>query len=175
MNFVPVAPVWLLGVLIAALAAAAIEDSIRFRISNITCLAVFIGALVAMALQGFPLVLWQNAVVCLGLLAVGTPLFAAGKMGGGDVKLFAAVGLWVNFSSVVSLIAAVLIAGGIVALGFLASRLLPSRRNRDGIKSRQIPYGVAIVAGAALVFAGQMGLMRPKAEQPPAFIVNPVG
>ena len=170
MNLVPVAPLWLLAVLIAALAAAAIEDSIRLRISNITCVAVFIGALVAMALQGFPFALWQNAVVCVGLLVVGTPLFAAGKMGGGDVKLFAAVGLWVNFSAVVSLIAAVFIAGGIVALGFLASRLLPSRRNREGIKSRQIPYGLAIVAGAALVFAGQMGLLKAKPLPPKLFV-----
>ena len=170
MNLVPVAPLWLLGILIAALAAAAIEDCVRLRISNITCLSVFIAALVAMVLQGFPFALWQNAVVCLGLMAVGTPLFAAGKMGGGDVKLFAAVGLWVNFSAVVSLIAAVFIAGGIVALGFLASRLLPSRRNREGIKSRQIPYGLAIVAGAALVFAGQMGLLKAKPLPPKLFV-----
>lgn len=174
MNLVPVAPVWLLAVLIAALAAAAIEDSIRLRISNITCLAVLIGALVAMALQGFPLALWQNAVVCLGLLMVGTPLFAAGKMGGGDVKLLAAAGLWIDFSAVLSLIAAVFIAGGILALGFLASRLLPSRKERDGNKSRQIPYGVAIVAGAALVFAGQMGLFKPKPQFPAKFVVNSV-
>ncbi len=170
MNLVPVAPLWLLSVLIVAMAAAAIEDSIRLRISNITCLAVFISALVVMGLQGFPLELWQNAVVCVVLLAVGTPLFAAGKMGGGDVKLLAALGLWVNFSAVLSLIAAVFIAGGILALGFLASRLF---RKSEGIKSRQIPYGIAIVAGAALVFAGQMGLMKAKPDLPPKFAVHP--
>jgi len=173
MNLVPLAPLWLLGVLIAAMAAAALEDAIRLRISNITSLAVLISALVAMGLQGFAFELWQNAVVCLVLLAVGTPLFAAGKMGGGDVKLFAALGLWVNFSGAISLIAAVFIAGGILALGFLASRLLPSRRERAGIKSRQIPYGIAIVAGAALVFAGQMGLMKAKPHLPPKFVVHP--
>jgi len=171
MNLVPVAPLWLLGVLIAAMAAAAIEDAIRLRISNITCLAVFISALVVMGLQGFPLELWENAVVCVVLLAVGTPLFAAGKMGGGDVKLLAALGLWVNFSAVLSLIAAVFIAGGILALGFLASRLF--RKKSEGIKSRQIPYGIAIIAGAALVFAGQMGLMKAKPHLPPKFVVHP--
>lgn len=174
MNLVPLAPLWLLGVLIAAMAAAAIEDAMRLRISNITCLTVFVGALAAMALQGFPAALWQNAVLCVVLLAVGTPLFAAGKMGGGDVKLLAALGLWVNFSAALSLIAAVFIAGGLLALGFLASRLLPSRKEPAGIKSRQIPYGIAIVAGAALVFAGQLGLMKPKPQMPPKFVAQPV-
>ena len=92
MNLVPHAPLWLLAILFAAMAAAAIEDFIRLRISNITCAAVFVAALVAMGLEGFSLVLWENAAVFAFLLICGTFLFATGKFGGGDVKLFAALG-----------------------------------------------------------------------------------
>ena len=54
-------------------------------------------AVVAAVMAGPELALWQNLVVFLALLAVGTPMFAAGKLGGGDVKLLAAVGLWFSF------------------------------------------------------------------------------
>ena len=86
---------WLLALLAAALAAAAIEDAIRLRISNATCLVVLVAAIVAMALHGFPLALWQNLVVFLVLLVLGTLVFATGKVGGGDVELLACLGLWV--------------------------------------------------------------------------------
>ena len=86
MNLAATAPTWLLLILAAALAAAAIEDAVRLRISNVTCLAVLIGALIAMGLQGFPMALWQNAVVFLALLVLGTPLFATGKVDAGRVE-----------------------------------------------------------------------------------------
>ncbi|HEX6741579.1 MAG TPA: prepilin peptidase [Sphingomicrobium sp.] len=168
MNLIIGAPTWLVAILFAALAAAAVEDFIRRQISNVTCLAVLVAALVAMGLHGFSLALWQNAVVFLFLLGAGYLLFAAKKMGGGDVKLFACLGLWVNISDGIRLIATVLIAGGVIALLYLASRLLPSRRPRESIKGRQIPYGLAIVAGAALIFVGQMGLLKSKPERPTA-------
>ena len=169
MNLIPGSPIWLIALLFAALAAAAIEDFIRLKISNVTCLVVLVSALVAMMLHGFPISLWQNALVFFVLLAVGTPLFAAGKMGGGDIKLLACVGLWMNISDGVWLLATTLLAGGVIALLYLASRLLPSRRERESIKNRKIPYGLAIVAGASLVFAGQAGLLKPKPEK-----VNPL-
>ncbi len=44
--------------------------------------------------------------------------------------------------------------------------LAPPRRRHRRIGQTQIPYGLAIVAGAALVFAGQLGVMAPKHERP---------
>jgi len=172
MNLVPNAPAWLVMLLFAALVAAAIEDFVRLKISNVTCLVVLIGALVAMGLQGFSLDLWQNFVVFAALLAAGTPLFAAGKMGGGDIKLMACLGLWVNISAGVWLLVTTLVAGGVIALFYLASRLLPSRRQRESMKSRQIPYGLAIATGALIIFAGQAGLMKPERPNP---LAVPVG
>jgi len=165
MNLVPNSPTWLVVLLFAALVAAAIEDFIRLKISNITCLAVLVMALVAMGLNGFPLALWQNALVFAVLLAAGIPLFATGKMGGGDVKLLACLGLWVNVSAGVWLLASTLIAGGILAVIYIAVRVARGDRLGKKYQSKGIPYGVAIAAGAALIFAGQFGLLAPKPER----------
>jgi prepilin peptidase CpaA len=166
MNLVTNSPTWLVLLLFAALVAAAIEDFIRLKISNITCLAVLITALIAMGLNGFPLSLWQNALVFLALLAAGMPLFAAGKMGGGDVKLLACLGLWVNISEGVWLLASSLIAGGILATIYIAVRVGQGARLGKTYQSKGIPYGIAIAAGASLIFAGQFGLLAPKPERP---------
>ena len=169
MNLIATAPTWLIALLAASLAAAAIEDAIRLRLSNATCLVVLIAAIVAMALQGFPFALWQNVVVFLALLVIGTLVFATGKVGGGDVKLLACLGLWVNLSAAPWLIATIFVAGGLIALVYLAVGVVRRTRRRDHGKrlgQTQIPYGLAIVAGAALVFAGQLGVMAPKHERP---------
>jgi prepilin peptidase CpaA len=167
MNLVPEAPLWLLAILFAAMAAAAIEDFIRLRISNITCAVVFVMALIAMVLQGFPLDLWQNGLVFAVLLAGGTLLFSTGKFGGGDVKLFASLGLWVNIGAGVWLLSTSLLAGGVLALIYIVVRHF-----RGGKKSKGIPYGVAIVAGASVIFAGQLGLMRPTTHPLEPFDIN---
>ena len=167
MNLIPETPLWLLALLFAALAAAAAEDFIRLRISNITCAVVFVTAIVAAILQGFSLDLWQNGAVFAVLLLCGTLLFAAGKIGGGDVKLLASLGLWVNISAGVWLLSTTLLAGGVLALIYIAVRHL-----RGGANSKGIPYGLAIVAGASIIFAGQLGLMKSKAQPADVFAVQ---
>lgn len=152
MNLIPVSPTWLVIVLMLALAAAAIEDAVRLRISNLTCGIVFVTAVLAMAVHGFSPSLWQNALVCIAILVVGTPAFGAGWLGGGDVKLLAALGLWFNLHAALSLIAAVFIAGGVVALLFMMVRLL----RRDRRKDRRIPYGLAIAIGAVAILGMQL-------------------
>jgi prepilin peptidase CpaA len=174
MNLIWNSPAWLVAVLFAALAAAAVEDFIRLKISNITCLVVLVAALVAMALHGFPLVLWQNGVVFLALLALGTPLFAAGKMGGGDVKLLACLGLWVNIAAGVWLLATSLIAGGVLALIYIAVRIVRRAGHDNKYESKGIPYGIAIAAGASLIFAGQLGLMKSQ-ERPNPLDIRSLG
>ena len=155
MNLAAEAPHWLALLLVALLVAAALEDAIRLRISNLTCVAILAGAIVAMWLAGLEIRLWQNALVFIGLLAIGTPLFAAGKMGGGDVKLFAVTGLWFHLQAALLFLVSVLIAGGILALLLIALRQLgwsDRARGRWKLLKRGggIPYGVAISAGSIL-------------------------
>jgi prepilin peptidase CpaA len=166
MNLVPGSPLWLLIPLFLALAAAAIEDFIRLRISNLTCLAVLVMAIVAAFLQGFSPDLWQNVVVFAALLGAGFLLFAFGKMGGGDVKLLACLGLWVNINDGIWLLASTLIAGGILAFIYIAVRWGKATREGKKYKSKGIPYGLAIAAGAVLVFTSQMGLLKSQPTQP---------
>ena len=159
MNLVATLPTVLLVLLALLLLAAAVEDVIRLRISNVVSVGVLLLALVGAGLAGFPFGLWQNAVVFVALLAAGTFVFAAGNIGGGDVKLLAAVGAWVNFQGVVELLVAVSLAGGLLALGFIAVRVkrgLGLKRQKS--EAGGIPYGLAIVTGALVAFASQRHL-----------------
>lgn len=156
MNLIVGSPWWLIAFVVLALIAAAIEDTLRLRISNATCLAVFVAALVAMGIHGFSTSLWQNWAIAIAILAIGTPAFSAGWFGGGDVKLLSAIGLWINLRAVIGLISAVFIIGGVVALIYIFARRFT--RSAQGTKSRdrRVPYGLAIVAGAVFVFATQL-------------------
>ena len=170
MNLGGEAPVWLVALLAAALVAAAVEDVVRLRISNITVLAVIGIAVVAMAVQGPSLDVWQNFAVFGGILVVGTFLFSAGIMGGGDIKLFAAVGLWADLRHAPMLIASVLIAGGLLALFVLVPRLVrrPSGGGASTASSKGVPYAVAIAIGALFAIALQHQL-EPKHRNPLQF------
>jgi prepilin peptidase CpaA len=158
MNLIILSPVWLLWLFAAVLVAAAIEDSIRLRISNLLVLGLLVGALAAMSMAGLDIALWQNFAVLAGLLLVGTPLFAAGKMGGGDVKLLAAAGLWFDLRGALLMLVSVLLAGGLLAFLIIIARLFgwsDATRERVLILKRGggIPYGVAISAGTLIATA----------------------
>ena len=160
MNLVVNSPSWLIALLALALAAAAVEDALRLRISNITCVAVFVGALVAVSMHGFTPSLWQNALVCVAILAAGTAAFAAGWLGGGDVKLLAAIGLWLDLKWAGGLIMAVFLAGGLLGMIYIGARIVGSSGRKRSKREKNVPYGLAIVAGAALVFVMQLN-QRP--------------
>ena len=157
MNLLAAAPTWLAWCLAALLVAAAIEDAVRMRISNVLCLAVFVGAIVAMIAGGLEVTLWQNALVFTALLGAGTVLFGMGKMGGGDVKLFAALGLWCSLDAALIMVCGVLISGGVLALLVLAVRTFaPAAAAARVVVLKPgggIPYGVAIAAGGLLTLA----------------------
>jgi prepilin peptidase CpaA len=152
LNLVTFAPLRLLVLFACALLAAAIEDEMRLRISNLTSLAVFAGAIVAAVVEGPGWGLWQNGAVFAILLMLGTIAFSAGWLGGGDVKLFAATGLWFDLGSALPLVSLVFLAGGLVAVCYLLSR--PLRRRVAGQpKHGQVPYGIAIAVGALAMIA----------------------
>ena len=160
MNLAAEAPQWLALLLSLLLIAAAAEDAVRLRISNFTVLLVIVGAIAAAVAVGPEIGLWQNLAVFAGVLAVGTPLFAAGKLGGGDVKLFAAAGLWFDLLGAAGLLLAVALSGGVLALLILLARTLKwseaARRRVVVLRpGGGIPYGVAIAAGALIAMALQ--------------------
>jgi prepilin peptidase CpaA len=162
MNLASEAPGWLALLLTVLLLAAAAEDAVRLRISNITVALVLLAAVTAVILAGPEIRLWQNLAVFVALLAVGTPLFASGKFGGGDVKLLAATGLWFDLGGALRMLLAVVLAGGVLAILVLTIRLFgwseSARRRIVMLRAGGgIPYGVAIAGGALICLA----LQRP--------------
>ena len=136
----------MLGVL---LAIAAVGDARRFIIPNWLCAAIALLSLPYWWASGDAT--WSGYALQVGL-ALGTfaafaALFAAGMMGGGDVKLLAALALWLPVGRFAELVVLVALAGGVLTLALLARH-----RWRRAPGRPQIPYGLAIVAGAALVF-----------------------
>jgi prepilin peptidase CpaA len=153
MNLVALAPFWLIAALLVALAAAALEDGWRLRISNQIPLTIAFLAIVAIALAGPRIALWQNLTLFAAVLAIGTALFGAGLLGGGDVKLLASCCLWFDLSGGWRLMVIVAIAGGALALVILLMKVVLPEGPRSWIPLKPksgVPYGVSIAAGTAI-------------------------
>jgi prepilin peptidase CpaA len=140
----------LLILLAAILVVAAAIDIRTFTISNRLNLTVALLAPVywaSMALSPWPDIathLAAGAVVFVILAGA----FYAGMMGGGDVKLAAALALWFPPIATIRFLVIMSIAGGILTLAILGFHYL---RKRDG--RPQIPYGVAISIGGLAILA----------------------
>lgn len=136
-----------LSVLMLLLAAAAVGDARRFTIPNWLCAAVALLALPywwASGVDFWPDFAWQ-AGLALAVFAGLAVLFAFGLMGGGDVKLLAALALWLPPRGYVEMMMWVAVAGGLLTLALVIGHRLARRSGRP-----EIPYGLAIAAGATL-------------------------
>lgn len=107
---------------------------------------------------------WQGALVVAALsFALGALGFMAGFVGGGDVKLFAAVALWCGPAGIFDLVILTGVIGGFLGL-VMVTRLrfvlawsfeaVGATVVRNAFLRHVIPYGVAI-AGAGLIVAGR--------------------
>lgn len=129
----------LLGTLAGLLVIAAIGDIRHFIISNRLCLTVALLGLVytladvnlpdAQLLQGS--IKWHliaTLAIALVIFVVCAIFFALKLMGGGDVKLIAAIALWTGPRWTLDFLLVTAIAGGLVTLGVL---LLSLRKGRN--------------------------------------------
>jgi len=69
-------------------------------------------------------------------------------LGGGDVKLLAALSLWFTPVSYVQMLAVMSVFGGFLAIGFIVRRLVFKPKTPG-----RLPYGVAIAIGGLWVLA----------------------
>lgn len=96
--------------------------------------------------------LWPDVAIqvalALGLLVAFAALFALGMMGGGDVKLIAALGLWFPPFVMLDLLTLMAILGGVLTIVILI------RHRRQQVEGKpEIPYGIAIgVAGLWTIY-----------------------
>ena len=140
----------LLGVLAVLLVIAAVIDVRTFTISN--RLNATIALLAPLYWLSISLSPWPDVAIQLAMgLSVFVLLaaaFYAGMMGGGDVKLAAALALWFSPVSTVKFLVLMSLAGGVLTLVMVA---LHRARRREG--RPEIPYGVAIAFGGLAILA----------------------
>jgi prepilin peptidase CpaA len=142
------------------LAVAVVTDLDALRIPNRLCLAL--AALYPAHLLASPTpVDWPGALLLAGAIFMGGLVpFAAGWVGGGDVKLMAATALWVGPASFSLFVLVTTVLGGVIAvlmlseLRFTVAQVAESagcNEIRDIVLGRAIPYGVAIAVGGWVV------------------------
>ncbi|HEY2731847.1 MAG TPA: A24 family peptidase [Polyangia bacterium] len=145
----------------------AVWDLAKRRIPNlVTGAAAVLGLVAQLVDRG-----WLSAASGLVAAVVSVALlyrpWAAGGIGGGDVKLAAAVAIWVGLGSMIRYALAVAAAGGVVALAmYFSSRKAIRQDVRTNLTlaalqqtlptvevpaagRASVPYGLAIAAGAA--------------------------
>lgn len=145
-----------LAVLAAVLLAAAVQDWRTRHIANNYPLAVILlfvaSATMGVAWGRFPVSSIAASLAGAALVfAVGVAAFAAGALGGGDVKLLTAVSLFAGPAHLPQLLAITALTGGALALAVLAGVRIGVPVDPDkGLRSRLrygLPYGPAIAAG----------------------------
>jgi prepilin peptidase CpaA len=151
----------ILTVLPGAVTFAAAMDLLTLRIPNAIC-AVLAAAFFPLGLLAGMDVFQFGSHLAAGLamLALGLMLFIPGWCGGGDAKLMAAIALWVGFDDLLAYVCDVTLAGGIIAALFSTARSIPLPRQLLGEPwalrlhrpEAGIPYGLALAAGALLVY-----------------------
>ena len=149
----------LLSVLAIILVVAAVIDVRTFTISN--RLNATVALLAPLYWWSEHLPLWPDIALQIGIaaavFAVLAVTFYIGMMGGGDVKLAAALALWFSPASTIKFLVIMSLAGGLLTvIVLIAHRMKPGQiKNSDGETGGkpEIPYGVAIAVGALWILA----------------------
>lgn len=137
---------WLLPLIVGLLLiSAGIEDARVREIANWKNAAIALMAplwWIAIGLTPWPGMAFQLglAVIVLALFCVA---FHFGQMGGGDVKLIAALSLWLPVQPLLQMLLIMSVLGGVITIVMLLEHRLRKKQSE-----LEIPYGVAIsIAG----------------------------
>ena len=138
----------LLGLLAILLVYAAVVDIRTFTISNRLNLAIALLAPVSWLSVGMPL--WPDAAIIVavaaGVFVLLAAAFYAGMMGGGDVKLAAALALWFSPATTITFLIWMSIGGGVLTAVVLVLHRLKKKPGKP-----EVPYGVAIAFGGLAI------------------------
>ena len=152
-----------LGAFAVLLLLAAWQDLRTMQIADVVSLGI-IGVFAIWALAGWALGTLSFISVGLALactafvFAAGAAAFAAGALGGGDVKLLAAASLFAGAGLISDFLLVTALAGGVLGVAVLAGApISPLAPAADAaLRSRLrggLPYGPAIAAGGLWVAA----------------------
>ncbi len=142
---------------------AALSDATTMTIPNWISVALALAFFPAAFAVGMPASAIGLSVALPAWAPVaGMAMFALHWIGGGDAKLFAASALWLGMAGAAPFLVWTAIAGGALALALLGARRwasdigVPSasRAGWSACSPRKgdIPYGIAIAAGALAAF-----------------------
>lgn len=138
----------LLFLLAALLVAAGIEDARTREIANSKTAAIALLAPLWWFANG--MAPWPDMAIQIGIavavFALFCLLFQIGVMGGGDVKLIAALSLWMPLGAFMVMLMVMSVAGGVLTIGMLIARAV-----RRGHAPIEVPYGIAIAFAALFV------------------------
>lgn len=143
----------ILSAFVLLLLSAGIEDARTREIADRKNIAI---ALIA------PLWWWASDVpvwpdmairiaVAIAVFLLFAQAFRIGMMGGGDVKMIAAIALWLPVPPLFRMMLLMSIAGGIVTVAMLIDHRLRHRKRDEDAPAIEVPYGVAIAIAALLV------------------------
>ncbi len=139
---------------------AAAMDVLTMRIANTISIGLVVAFFIVAAIAGIPAQqMLVHVGVSLAVLLANMLLFQLRLVGGGDAKLLATAALWIGYEQLIPFVVYVTIFGGVLALLILAYRRapasalpLPEWASRLHNPSEGMPYGVAITAGALIVY-----------------------
>jgi len=139
---------------------AAAMDVLTMRIANVVSIAIVVSFVAVSLVAGAPMQsMLVHLAVGVAVLVVAMVLFQFRLIGGGDAKLLSAASLWVGYQQLLPFLVWVTVFGGLLALALLAYRSapagalpLPDWALRLHKRGEGIPYGVAISAGALVVY-----------------------
>lgn len=145
-----------------AVIVAGLSDVVSFKIPNSISISLGGAFFLAAVVAGIPLsaVGFQVAIGMIALL-LGIGMFAAGWIGGGDAKLFAAAALWLGWPALSTFLLVTALAGGGLAVLLINLRRDTVRPfvlgggqwvERLAQPGGAAPYGVAIAIGALAAF-----------------------
>ena len=159
--------------LVGAVGVALVGAVIDVRTARIPNRLTYSALLLALMLRTILLGLPGLKSGAIGMVVAGglfLLLFVLGAMGGGDMKLIAAVGAWVGSTQVMTLILTTALAGGGLAIGRMIFSKAVSQTLRNTMQllyyrltsglqphpelniqssgSQRVPFGVAIAMGA---------------------------
>jgi prepilin peptidase CpaA len=151
----------LLGVLPALVIVAGLKDLTTMKIPNwISGLLVLFFLPAALVVGLAPIQIAIHAGIAIAALFIGAGMFALRWIGGGDAKLMAAACLWLGLEGSGMFLLWTGVIGGLFCLALLFARF-HSRPYLVGAPGwvvtlmepkGDIPYGVAIAAGALMAY-----------------------
>lgn len=140
---------------------AGLHDLTTMRIPNWISLALLAAFFPVALLVGLsPLDIAAHVGVGVAALFVGMALFAMNWLGGGDAKLLAAACLWMGLGGALPFVLYSALLGGLLCLALItARRTIPAFPGWPAWTTRllepkgDVPYGVALAAGALFTFS----------------------